>query len=326
MATIYEVAARAGVSPATVSRVINGVGVSAANELKVREAAKRLNFVPNRAARTLRTRSSEVIALIIPDIENPFFTSLARGVEDRAQQAGLSVLLCNSDDRAEKEQRYLQIAVSEHIAGIIVAPAGRHSALDEATDRGIPIVAVDRSAPAHDIDAVLADNRSGARTATASLYDQGHRLVACITGPRDVETATERAAGWREVFRQHHPGLPTRRYLRHSDYRVAGGAAAVRSLMALDDPPDAVFVANNLMAVGVLGYLAATAGATGEGPPGALVATAVSVLGDLPFASLRSRGLTVVDLPAHGMGAAAAELLLARIKGDGAPPRVVVVP
>src|SRR6516165_10299729 len=131
MSTIYDVAKLAGVSPATVSRVFNGAVVSAEKVHAVRQAAQELKFTPNRTARTLRRQASELIALIIPDIENPYFTELARGVEDIASSAGFSVVLCNSDSQTDKESVYLQIAHSEHMAGVILAPASADPKLDD---------------------------------------------------------------------------------------------------------------------------------------------------------------------------------------------------
>jgi len=298
---------------------MNGTGVSVTNELKVRKAATDLDYVPNRAARSLRTRSSEVIALIIPDIENPFFTAVARGVEDHAQEFGYSVVLCNSDERLDKEGRYLDIAIADHVGGIIIAPASRHSALEKVTRRGIPLVAVDRSPAGHRVDAVLADNRALAGLATEGLYASGYQRVACITGPKDVDTAKERAAGWRRVFQGRHPELSARRYLRHGDYRIAGGRAAMESLMTGQQPPDAVFIANNLMAVGALAYLD-----TG-GRRTSVRAIGVAALGDTPFAFLDTQGATVIDLPARRMGSNAAQFLLERIRGTSGPPRTLVL-
>ncbi len=124
MATIYEVAVLAGVSPATVSRTVNGQRVSEAKAALMRAAAAELNFTPNRTARTLRRQNSEVIALVLPDIENPYFTSMARGVEDIARAAGYSVVLCNTDEDPAKEAKYLEIAISENMAGVILALDG----------------------------------------------------------------------------------------------------------------------------------------------------------------------------------------------------------
>lgn len=203
MATIYEVAARAGVSPATVSRVLNGIAVSPAYADRVLAAAEELNYVPDRTAQRLRRRSSEVIALVIPDIENPFFTALARGVEDRALDAGLSVVLCNSDEQEDKESRYLQVALSEHMAGVILAPASDHPDLDAIVAMSTPVVAVDRSAHGYDLDTVVMDDVASGRAATERLYDEGHSVVACVTGPATVDTAQNRAEGWRQIGRAH---------------------------------------------------------------------------------------------------------------------------
>ena len=314
MATIYDVAALAGVSPATVSRVFNGITVSAERSERVRAAAERLSFIPNRTARTLRKQSSEVIALIIPDIENPFFTALARGVEDVAQASGYSVVLCNTDEDAEKEARYLDVVVSENMAGIILAAASDLVNLTDLTRRGRPVVAVDRSLP--EVDTVTVDNVAGGRDATRALVEQGFRRIACITGPRGRTTAEGRADGWREVLMTMSAahGDPDR-YLRHADFRVEGGHAAMVDLLNLPEPPDAVFVANNLMAVGALRALIEH----DLTPP----LVGVASFGDLPFATLSPRGVTVIPLPARLLGEAAAQLLIERLQGDDRPRQAI---
>ena len=321
MATIYEVASLAGVSPATVSRVFNGAPVSPAYREKVEKAALALDFTPSRAARNLRRRTSDVIALVIPDIENPFFTSLARGVEDVAQAAGYSVVLCNSDEQQAKQERYLDIALSENMAGILLAPAHGDSRLDAVLARRTPLVTVDRSIPSARTDSVLADNLAGGRAGTELLFDSGHRRVACITGPPDVQTSQLRRDGWAEVVRARAPELDPTSYVAYADYRVEGGAAAVQAL--LDGPgaprpaPDAFFVANNLMAVGAYEALVTR----GTAPP----ELALAVFGDLPFGSLRRDGVHVLPLPARRLGTTAAELLMDRIRGADGPPREVVL-
>lgn len=315
-ATIYEVAARAGVSPATVSRVLNGATVSPAYAERVREAAAALDFRPNRTARRLRRRSSEVIALIIPDIENPFFTRLARGVEDRAMAAEFSVVLCNTDEDPRKEARYLDIALSEHMAGVILAPASSQTDLEPLVGRKVPVVTVDRSS-GYDVDLVTMDNEKAGRSATNLLYEQGYRRVACITGPEDVQTALDRAAGWRHVFRQHSPRSQPENYLRHTDYRADGGHAAMADLLRMRHAPDAVFVANNLMSVGAMRYLVET----GRPPP----AVGLASLGELPLPSWTTTGVITVPWESRQLGTRAADLLLSRIAGDVSPARTVVV-
>ncbi|GLX93079.1 LacI family transcriptional regulator [Herbidospora sp. NBRC 101105] len=310
--TIYQVAAQAGVSAATVSRVINGARVSPETERKVRAAMTELSFTPSRAARRLRGQYSEVIALIIPDVENPFFTALARGVENRARAGGYSVVLCNTDDDPEREQTYMGIALAEHMAGVLIAPADGASDVQRLIEHGVPVVAVDRSLHRPDVDAVTVDNRAGGRVAAEVLLAAGFSRVACITGPRSVETAQLRMEGWRQAT-----AWSGDRLLRYADYRVDGGRTAMRDLLSLHEPPDAVVVTNNLMAAGALDVLRER----GLEPP----RFGLAVFGDLPFTSLEREGVRVVDLPARNLGEAAAALLLARIAGDDGPARTVIL-
>jgi len=314
MVTIYEVAAAAGVSPSTVSRVLNGQKVSPERTRLVLAAAARLGFTPSRAARRLRNQTSEVIALLIPDIENPFFTALARGAEDRAQQAGFSMVLCNTDDDPAKEARYLQIAAAEHMAGIVLAPAGEPGPHYDRLGEDRPVVAVDRTA-GQGIDAVTVDNRAAGAATTTALLDAGYTRIACIAGPAGIETSDERELGWRQSLRRRN--LSAEKWLRYADYRVEGGRAAMLDLLALPDPPDAVVTANNLMGVGALQVLSEA----GLHPP----AIGLAVIGELPFTTVRPATVTQVRLPARHLGGTAASMLLDRIAGDSQPARTVVL-
>ncbi|MFD8091129.1 LacI family DNA-binding transcriptional regulator [Streptomyces malaysiensis] len=320
LVTIHDVARAAGVSPATVSRVFNGGKVTPARALSVQEAAAALGFAPNRVARSLRKQRSSVIALIIPDIENPFFTSLARGVEDAAQRTSLSVVLCNSDEDTEKERRYLEVALGEQMAGVIVAAASQDETdLGPLTDRGVPVVAVDRRPRDAEVDAVRVDNHHGGEVATRHLLQAGYRRIACITGPEGASTSEERLAGHRAALSAAQGGAAAadNTYIRHADFRVEGGRVAMRELLALPEPPDAVFVANNLMTIGVLDAL----GEAGRTPPG----VGVLSFGDVPWASLVRPSLTAVELPSYELGRTAADLLLQRRDGSLAPVQTVVL-
>lgn len=316
MATIYEVAKLAGVSPATVSRVFNGMGVSEEKKVAVREAARELRFTPNRTARSLRRQASEVIALVLPDIENPYFTEMARGVEDVASEAGYSVVMCNSDSQIEKEATYLQIAISEHMAGVILAAASDHTNLDDLIATGRPIVAVDRGT-GYDIDGVIMANRAAGQAATENLVQAGYKRIACITGPEHIETAEERVQGWRAVLARQLPDLDTEHLLRYSTFRVDGGREVMEELLALPEPPDAIVAANNLLGVGAIQVLTER----GLTPP----KFGVAVVGSLPFTTLSPSAVTVVRLPARHMGVTAAKMLLERIDGDRQPARTVVL-
>ncbi|MFS0894456.1 LacI family DNA-binding transcriptional regulator [Microbacterium sp. 179-I 3D3 NHS] len=316
MATIYDVAELAGVSPATVSRVFNGTSVSEEKVAAVRDAAARLSFTPNRAARTLRRQSSEVIALVIPDIENPYFTEMARGVEDAASDAGYSVVLCNSDAQVDKEATYLRIAVAEHMSGVIIATADEHSRLDTILATGRPVVAVDRGT-AYEIDGVVMANREAGMSATRELIGAGYRRIAYIGGPEHIDTAAERAAGWRSALAAAVPDLDLDELQRFQTFRVDGGRAAMEELLSLPHPPDAVVAGNNLIGVGAIQVLTEH----GLTPP----RVGVAVIGSLPFTTLSPTAVTVVRLPARQMGVTAARMLLERIAGEDGPARTVVL-
>jgi LacI family transcriptional regulator len=283
----------------------------------VKAAVRELQFKPNRAARNLRRQRSDLIALVIPDIENPFFTSLARGVEDIAQSSGYSVVLCNTDEDYKKEARYFDIIMSENMAGVILAATGDSSDLSSLLSRGRPIVAVDRGLHKFKVDAVMVDNRAGGIAATQSLIDQGYKRIACITGPRDVETAQQRSDGWRSASKGFTSSEIPESYLRHANYRVDGGKEAMGALLDLDVPPDAVFIANNLMCIGALQTLNLR-----KISPSAV---GIAVMGELPFDISTETVSTVIPLDARELGSTAAKLLLERINGDEQPVRTVVL-
>jgi LacI family transcriptional regulator len=257
-----------------------------------------------------------VIALVIPDIENPFFTSLARGVEDRAQKAGLSVVLCNTDDDSSKETHYLEIALADNMAGVILAPSPQHGDLAPLIERGCPVVAVDRRTQ-FNIDAVLIDNHAAGIAATTALFDSGYKRIACIAGPPAPDAADERAGGWRGIVAQRTKGKYPKGYLQQANYRVDGGRAAMAALLALPTPPDAVIATNNLMGVGALQILTEARLA----PP----KIGMAVIGDLPFPTFPTAAIAQVLLPARQLGMAAADMLIDRINGDKRPPRTLML-
>ncbi|WP_062135238.1 LacI family DNA-binding transcriptional regulator [Demequina aestuarii] len=315
MATIYEVAAHAGVSPATVSRVMNGTAVRPELETRVREAIALLEYRPSRRARSLRTNQSEMIALVIPDIQNPFFTALARGAEHVMRQAGYSLVLCNTDDNPDYEASYVQVIHDERMPGAIVAPSTTGTTFLPLLDEGRPVVAVDRHIEDPRADAVMADNFAGAVEATQWQFDQGSTRVACITGPPQVETARARAHAWHEVCARNGGALDE--YLVWTDFQPGGGADALDYLLDLPIPPNGIVAANNLTAVGMLGAMVRRGINPGE--------ITVSACEMLPYFSMPLPGLLTVPLPARAIGEHAARLLLARIEGDTSPAKNVVL-
>ncbi|MEZ4660428.1 MAG: FCD domain-containing protein [Caldilineaceae bacterium] len=314
MARIADVAQRAGVSTATVSRVLNGIAVREDLAALVRAAAADLNYTPDRTARSLRKRHSHLLALIVPDIANPFFTLVARGVEDIAREAGYAVVICNTDETPRQESRYLQIAEDENMAGIIIAPVAADVGLDRLLQQGRAVVVIDQDVQLP-VDMVTFDNRLLGQQATDDLIAQGYRRIACVTGPATAPSAVERATGWRVALTE--AGLAAAdELLQHAPCNVEGGIAATTALASLA-PIDAVLVTNNLLAAGVLEALAE------HDPSGSI---GVSVIGELPPSLAKMRNVAITPLSPYRMGLVAASMLLERIDGLQAPPRAVNLP
>nr|WP_272956573.1 substrate-binding domain-containing protein [Kribbella solani] len=249
--------------------------------------------------------------MIISDVENPFFTAIARGVEDVAHEVGYSVVLCNSDESAEKENRYVDIAIQERVAGVILSPSGPATAVAKLAARGTAYVAVDRPLPGHDSDVVLVDTRLAAREATAHLIAQGYQRIGCVTGPAGVRTADDRLAGYRDALKAARR-RSTPKLVRRSEYKAAGARRAALELLSQPEPPDALLIANSAMAVGVLQALRERGVRTGRD-------LGLVTFDDAPWAELVDPPLSVVAQPAYELGTAAARLLLARIADSTRP-------
>ena len=308
MVRISDVAAEAGVSVATVSRALNGLP-SVHPELaeRVRDAAVRLGSRPNAVARGLRTQKTEVLALIISDIENPVFTAIARGVEDVAQRNGYSVILCNSDEDPEKEARYLDVAIAEQVAGLILSPHSSATDVRSVRAAGIPLIVVDRPLD-EDVDAVLAESGSGAEAATRHLLAEGWMHPACITGPDDAATALDRLAGYRSAMIE--AGATPR--FEHAPFSREGGRAAAASVLDSTPSVDALFVANAALALGVLAELRSRGLVPGRD-------VGLVTFDDAPWTPFIDPPMTVVSQPAYEIGSVAAELLMTRISGSDQP-------
>ncbi|GAA2111137.1 LacI family DNA-binding transcriptional regulator [Microlunatus panaciterrae] len=306
MVKITDVATAARVSAATVSRTLNNnEKVDPALAARVREAAERLGYRPNAVARNLRRQGTQVWALIITDINNPFFTALARGVEDVAQESGFSVLLCNSDEDIDKEARYLGVAEQERAAGVILSPRATTSDVSRLLASNIPLVAVDRGLGVS-VDTVRADSVQGAVAATEQLLRRGWQRPACITGPADAETAEERHLGYQSVVRR----LGLDEIVQHVRFQAEGGQQAVQALFDAAAPPDSLFVANSMLALGALAELKRRRLRVGRD-------IGLVTFDDAPWASLIHPTITVVAQPAYDIGAEAARILVQRIRKEG---------
>jgi LacI family transcriptional regulator len=319
MTTIVDVAEAAGVSTATVSRVLNNhpqVDVHLASA--VRKAVKELGYRPSRVARSLRTRRNRVWALIVSDVRTgPFFGAVVRGVEDVAYEAGYSLFLCNTDEDPTKEASYIELAIAENVAGLILTPSGARTDLSPLLNFGIPVVLADRTLPAQQADSVLVDNVSGAHEAVNHLLEGGYERIACITGPLTTTTGQQRYVGYCNALEA--AGIVVDDSLVCvADFRELGGQHAMEELLAEKQRPDAVFVTNHLMTVGTLQAISAAK---------LTIPTDIAVVSfdDMPWASLLQPPLTAVDQPAYDMGVEGARLLLSRLEGYTGAARTVML-
>lgn len=314
MVKIADVAKDAGVSVATVSRALNShPTVNAELAARVRDSAERLGYRPNGVARSLRRKSTDVIALIISDVSNPFFTAITRGVEDVAQRNGFSVLLCNADEDPVKEATYLRVVEQEQVAGVLLSPHALTTDVSHLQSADIPLVVIDRPLRV-DVDSVMVHSVEGARVATEHLIDEGWRRPACITGPVDAETAQQRLQGYREAVSA--SGFSER--FEHAPFRQHGGAHAAAALLDSSEPPDSLFIANAQMALGVLGELRRRKLEVGRD-------IGVITFDDAPWAPFISPPMTVVSQPAYDIGAQSAQILMDRIRGGASLDRRHIV-
>ncbi len=317
--TINDVAEHAGVSRSTVSRVLNNQHYVAAEvRERVLNAVDVLGYQPNRAARRLRANQSDLLGLIIPDIQNMLFLSLVRAVEDLAYAREMNMILCNTDDSPDKQRSYLEIMQGQHAAGLLVVPASSKDAPMLATVReaGIPLVLIDREIRL-DADMVLVDNANGARLAVSHLIKTKHHRIAIIAGPQTLTTGRERLRGYTEALTD--AGLPIdQNLIKIGNFKIDSGYALTYELMQSANPPDAIFTSNNMMSLGCLRALHEL---------NLQIPDQVALVGfdDMPWAEDLNPPLTVIAQPSYEMGQQALELLLKRISDRDAPYRKMIL-
>lgn len=309
MPTIYDVAKHAGVAPATVSRVINDSGyVAGETRERVERAIAALGYAPNRLAQGLRSKQTQTLGLILTDITNPFWTTVARGVEDAASKAGFSVVLCNTDESQAKQDQYARLLLQKQVDGFVLVPACNDAeTVTRIRERGVPLVVLDRRVPIP-VDTVRGDSEGGAHSLVRHLLAQGHRRIAVLGGAREVSTATDRVAGYRRAMGE--AGLTVDPALiLYRDFTLAAGDEMASLVLALDPAPTALFAVNNFIAIGALRALRDAGVRVPED-------VAMVAFDDLPQAMVVEPFLTVAAQPAYQMGHQATELLLARLAGD----------
>jgi LacI family transcriptional regulator len=315
-----DVATLAGVSLATVSRVINADG-SVRPDLadKVREAVALLGYRRDLAATNLRRadRASATIGLVFDDVANPFHASLLRGVESVARTRGVLPLVGSSDEDPDRERELAEAFLSRRVDGLIVVPSGTdHSYLRTESDAGVALVFVDRPPAFIDADCVLSDNAGGAFTATAHLLAAGHRRIGFLGDQQRIFTAVERLRGYREALAAHGVAFDER-LVRMELHDSARASAAAAELLSGVDPPTALFSAQNLISIGTIQRLRQLD-----------LHRRIALVGfdDLTLADALDPGLTVIAQDANELGRMSAELLFERLDGRTGPSRRAMVP
>jgi LacI family transcriptional regulator len=313
-ASISDVARESGVSIFTVSAVVNNKSHVGKNlRQRVENAIRKLNYRPNLIARSLIKQKTQTIGMIVPDIANPFFPMVVRGAEDSAQKQGYNLLLCNSDDSLDKEERAVELLLSKRVDGILLTKASgdfRPSLRQMIKEVNVPFVLVMRTYPQLTRDAVISDDYQGAYDAVCHLARAGRRRIGLVSGPLKVSNAKERWRGFRDALEA--KNLPYEPELMvEGDYRIESGFRGGHSL--LSQRPDGIYVANHLMTIGLL----KAAEEMGLKCPDDFGLVSFD---DYPWLGVFRPRLTTVELPKHQLGSEAAELLIRRISGDHSKP------
>ena len=309
--TIQDIAKMANVSTTTVSRVINNKteGVSEATREKILKIIHDTGYKPNSLARGLITKKTKTIGLIIPDITNPFFPELARGVEDMANKNGFNVFLCNTDDDPSKEKKYIDALKEKYVDGIIftVSSNPNREHINELLKCGIPIVMMDRELEDSDVKCVYIDNLEGGYIATKYLINLGHKKIGCITGPLKSKSAIDRYKGYEKAMLE--SGISINKDLViESNYKIEGGILATNKLLN-NSEVSAIFTCNDIMAYGAYKVIKQR---------GYSVPQDISIVGfdNIYISNMMEKELTTIDQPTYSMGATATKMLIRSINGE----------
>ncbi len=310
MATMKDVADRARVSVSTISHVLNNTRkVSQDTRERVLAAVEELGYQQNLLARSLKTRRTFAIGLLISDIQNPFFTSVIRGVEDAALSGGYHLFLCNTDEDPGREAAYIRELVKKRVDGLILASAAsRHNHAGQLRLGSVPFVFMDREIEGIEADAVRVDNRLGMKLIAEHLVSLGHEQIGMISGPLEKSSGYERYQGQKAALTEMQITLDDS-LVRFGAFRLLSGQQAATELLRLPTPPTALVIANNQMTLGALLAIREL---------GLRVPQDVSVVGfdDMEWAPLANPPLTTLAQPTYEMGVRAVQMLLERIEGN----------
>jgi len=315
MVSIKDVAQAAGVSTATVSRVLaNKSRVHAETRKRVSEAIERLNYRPNLVARSLRAQKSARIGLVVSDIRNPFFTAISRAVEDAAYEQGYSVLMCNTDENPEKEELYLNLLHDENVAGIIFSPTQQFSASMKSYKSNIPFVIIDRSVESKDVDMVLLDNIAAAYELTSHLIDNGYHNFAGIFGDSST-TGRQRSQGFHNALKDHQLDPIAVHFVAP---RIKQGYETTMALFSQDQRPDAIFTSNSLLTAGAFQAIRDSK---------LSVPDEIALVGfdETTWGALVDPPITIIAQPTEEIGRTATELLFQRITDPERSRKTVIL-
>lgn len=308
MANIKDVAKRANVSITTVSHIINKTRyVSDELTERVNKAMEELDYQPNSLARGLRSGKTKIIGLVIPDISNQFFAEISRKIEDRGFEIGYSVILCNTDDDPNKEKIYIDVLTGKKVEGIIfISTIVESNNLEKTIESNIPIVVVDRDIKDIDSDLILVDNSIGGYKATKYLLELGHKRIACIAGPSRITPSAQRVGGYKKALEEAKIPFDADLVV-DGDFRYESGNKAMRKLLALPEPPTAVFACNDMMALGAFQAI---------NDSGLKIPDDISVVGfdNVPFSQAVYPTLTTMAQPIYEMADAIVDMLIERIR------------
>jgi LacI family transcriptional regulator len=316
--TLRDVARVAGVHPGTASRALNEETRALVNEetaRRVLEAAEQLGYRPNPIARGLKTNRSYTIGVLIPDLTNPLFPPILRGIEDRLEESGYTPLMANTDNDPERERIDWHAMRARQVDGIVSATARRdRGLLDELIESGIPVVLVNRRAPESGVPSATADDRQGIRLAVEHLTQLGHRRIAHIAGPLELSTGLDRHEAFHETMGELGLEADPQLVVVTRAFTESEGAKACAELLDRGARPTAIAAANDLIALGCYDVFAER---------GISCPDEISVVGfnDMPFADRFQPPLTTIRIPHYELGTAAAELMLENLLNGGAPPR-----
>jgi DNA-binding LacI/PurR family transcriptional regulator len=321
MSSLKDVAKKAGVSIATVSRVINNAtNINHETRHRVQQAMKALDYRPSRIAKRLRSKavSGNLIGVMVPDISNPFYVDVLSGIEDFMLSHNYLMIMCNFSQDEQKEQLYLDALVGESVDGLIVAPAHERDEKIMALEKdNIPFVCIDRGLKDGNADLVLVDNDKGAYEAVRFLLESGYKDIAYVSGQPKIPTSRQREQGYRKALEEYHVDF-REELVKYGDSTMKSGMLFTHELLTQKIKPDALFTGNNLITLGALQTIAEL---------GLKIPEDIAIIGfdDMPWSATLNPPLTAVRQPAYEIGRRAAELLYQRICEPGRPNVKIVL-